>query len=328
MLLEIRNMNIFDYLKEKISLKSTAILAVVLTLILTLGSLAPIIFAATNFRGGTYIVSNTQSPAWADPVNANVTDIVQFKVDIINDGSEVATNVRVKADLPSDVSGSSIASTIHVVADNASEVTDTATVNINSAGSTNHSLVYFPGHAILVTNSGQTAIESIGSGGYVAIGDILPGQVNYVEVSFKAQLVAQSAPSPSPSPSPSPTPTPSVTPTPTPSPSPAVGGIVQCPAGTTRTVQEGNVIVCVQQTQNQTQTNNNNQNVTVNQTPTPTSQPQVLGVKTLPKTGLPVEALLGFGSLPIGVLLRKFRKVSGVEKDPAFIWKDRQFKLY
>lgn len=262
-----------------------------------------IIYAATSFNGGTYIVSNTNSPAWGDPVNANIGDVVQFKVDIINNGSETATNVRVKADFPNGVSGNSIASTIHIVADNAPEVTDGATVNITNATSgATHSLVYFPGHAVLITNSGQSAIESIGGGGFVSVGDVASGQSNYVEVTFKAKVTETAGVVTPPPPAPAPAPPP-------PAPAPPA------PAGQSQS-----------QTVNVTQTNTNTNTNTVNTTaaPAPTPVPQVLGVKSLPKTGLPLVAWSALGLIPAGLKLRKFSKVSkDLADNPSYIWKKR-----
>lgn len=303
-------------------------------IILALGVVLPkkILAGNASFRSGTYIISNTNSPAWAKSVNAAPGDIVQFKVDIHNDGTETATNVKVRADLPTNVSGSSIASTIHVTADNASEMTDTATAVLPASGNTT-SLVYFPGHAVMIKHPGyiQSSVEAIGTGVTIDVGNLAPGDVNFVEVTFKATVVS------SPTPTPTPTPTPSVTPAPTPTPTPVGGPVLQCPAGFVSQVQ-GSTIVCVQQTQSQSQTQNNNQ--TSNQTvsvsaPAPVvttapAQPQVVataaapGVTTLPKTGLPLAAYSLAGLLPVGLKLRRFGKSrDGNLDDVNSIWESR-----
>jgi outer membrane biosynthesis protein TonB len=183
------------------------------------------VFAAAMFRtGDNYRVSNTSNPAWMDPVNANVGDIVEFHFDITNLGPDVAGNVRVKADLPTNVSGNTISSTFHVMSDNGSEITDTATVNVLNANlSGTRSLVYFPGHAVLAREpeNQETSFEQIGSGDWISIGDLSSQNNSFMEVLFKARVV-EAVPSPTPTPtpiitpSPTPTPTPVVTPTPTP----------------------------------------------------------------------------------------------------------------
>lgn len=142
---------------------------------------------ATTF-GGTYLVSNTSNPAFADPVNAVAGDIVQFYLRLENTGSDVARNVRVRATLPQNISGNSIASTVTVTSDNAPTFSETATVNV-PGGSGSLSLTYFPGHAVLIRHPGNVnhPAEGIGSG-EIHVGDVHPGAANYLEVTFKATV--------------------------------------------------------------------------------------------------------------------------------------------
>lgn len=54
---------------------------------------------------------------------------------------------------------------------------------------------------------------------------------------------------------------------------------------------------------------------------------QILGVTTLPKTGLPELAWSALALIPTGFTLRRFRKIKKVlENAPQFIWEDRKFK--
>lgn len=54
---------------------------------------------------------------------------------------------------------------------------------------------------------------------------------------------------------------------------------------------------------------------------------QVLGVTTLPKTGLPELAWAALAFIPAGFGLRRFKRVQEtMEDDPNYIWEDRKFK--
>lgn len=319
-------------------------------------------FAATSFQGGNaLLVSNTNNPAWTDPVNANVGDIVEFHLEISNTGGETAQNVRVQAELPTNEDGALVAR-IKVRADNAAEMIDTATVNVSGSG--RNSLVYFPGHAVLIKHPGNvtTTIEAIGTGGEVSIGDLATGGNVFAEVLFKAQVVAVAAPTVTPTPTtvpptvtPTPTPT-GVQPTPTPTavvtPTPTVpaGNVVSCPSGFVEVVSGSNII-CMQQVQNQSVNVNNTNNNTNNnsatggsatntntirvaaaaapaaQVPAPAQVQAVPQVTQLPKTGLPLAAWLLSGLIPGGLGLKKLtgRKEEGNSDSSTYIWQKREW---
>lgn len=273
-------------------------------IILTLSALVTATIAVVNaqvtptFRTGDIVtaVNNTTRDAdWGDPVAADPGQIIEYRIMVQNmtEGS-VATDVLVKASFPTTASVSPQVT----MSASANEVTVSDTATVNVSGGNTHLIIYEPGHTRVFSPAcpgGCNADDSFRDGGPINIGHLGFGES--AQILFKAGItnpgpVAPPSPSPSPSPSMSPSPSPSV------APSPAAGG------------------------PNITNTNT----VTVNN-PAPSAQPQVLAVKTLPKTGLPVTVLLGFGALPTGFFLRKFTKGSKIEEDPEFIWKDRQFRL-
>lgn len=313
------------------------------------------VLAATFFRGGNnYLVSNTASPGWTDPSSANIDDVVEFHFEIVNSGSEVARNVRVKADFPANVSGDTITSTFHVISDNAPEITDTATVNVLNANNTGtRSLVYFPGHAIIAREPGasESSFEQIGSGDWVSIGDLSHENNSFIEVLFKSQITENippvtptptgtpaptatptpTPPGPTATPTPTPTPTVSITPTPTPTvsitPTPT-----PTPAGQGQTQSQSQTQTQTATTGSSSSTSSSSSNVTVNN-PTPqvvtVNQPVVAGVTTtkeLPKTGLPLLAWTAALFLPAGFKLRNFNKFEKGFESANFIWEDREYK--
>lgn len=79
-----------------------------------------------------------------------------------------------------------------------------------------------------------------------------------------------------------------------------------------------------------TNTNTINNTVTVAAAPAviqTVAAPQVLGVKELPKTGLPALAWSALAFIPAGFRMRGFRKIKkDIENDPHFIWDERQYK--
>ena len=303
-------------------------------------------FAATTFQGGnSFLVSNTNNPAWTDPVDASVGDIVEFHLEIDNTGAETANNVNVRVEFPTNISGGSpLVTTIRTTADNAAEMVDTATVNVPNT-STTKSLVYFPGHAVLIKHPGNvtTQFEAIAGGGAVSIGNLDPGGNVFAEVLFKAQVVEIAVPTETPTPTPTgtvaptptntptPTPTGTVTPTPTPTLVAAAGNVISCPAGFVSVVSGSNII-CMQQVQNQTQNTTSTSNAstgainitasggsatsnntnTVTQTAPPVAQKVAAApvtvvpqVTQLPKTGLPLAAWILSGLIPGGFGVRR-----------------------
>lgn len=287
-------------MKKIINLKTkiAVFLALITMIILTGGNF---VFASGTFQGGNIFLSgNTANPGagWGDPTEAKVGDIIQFKVDITNNGPDIATAVQVTANLPANIAEDRLTANINISSSNTPAVGDTAVVHVSSdsipAGAT-LSLIYFPGHAAVISNSGTAPLpDTIASGG-VAIPDVLVGASNFVEVTFKAQVVANIPPNVTPTPTPtvtktptptptgtltpsptvSPTMTPTMTPTgtvtptptgtltPTPTgavtitPTPSGGNVVQCPAGFVQTIS-GSTIICLQQIQGQSQSSTNN----------------------------------------------------------------------
>lgn len=286
--------------------------------------------ATAGFKGGNFfLVSNTNFPAWGDPVEAEIGDIVEYHVEIENVGDETARNVQVRFDIPTNVSGNDVTATIHVSAENAPEVTDTATLQFSGTGA--KSLVYYPGHATLIMHPGyvQSSVESIGSGAAVNIGDLSPFNNSYAEVLFKFQVVSsQIGPTATPTPTTpvataTPTPTvPTSTPTNTPTPTGA-------PTATPTPTSGSNINITNNNTNNQTQNQTNNQ--TVNVTSQGSTQPVVVAgtttAKQLPKTGLPLAALAFSGLLPVGLGLRKYGGNKGDQEESAnYLWQKRKFQ--
>lgn len=320
----------------------------VLILIVSLGISSGIVLAATSFTGGNiFLVSNTNAPAWTDPVNANVGDIVEFHLELVNSGSETAKNVKVHVDLPTGISGNTLTATIHIKADNAAEISDTASVVVSSSGTKN--LVYFPGHATLIKHPGNinVPIEEIGTGAEVTLGDLDVGGNVFFEVLFKARVTEEPGITPTATPTPTVTVTPTITPTVTVTPTPTIvpaGNVVSCPAGFVETVS-GSTIICLQQVQTQTANPSANASTgpisitttggsatsTTNVTQTvPVSAPAVTpapSVTQLPKTGLPLAAWLLSGLFPAGIGLKRFGlgKKGQEMEEPYYLNRAREF---
>ncbi|MDO8429356.1 MAG: hypothetical protein Q7S88_01890 [Candidatus Daviesbacteria bacterium] len=321
------------------------------------------VFAAASFQGGDmFKVSNTNSPAWLDPVVANIGDIVEFHLEIVNGGDQTATNVRVQAEFPTNVSGSSIPVRIHVRADNAPEYIENATVNVPNTGTTKN-LDYYGGHAVFTRHPGnqQTAIEAIGTGAEIALGDLQVGNSYFLEVQYKARLTENAVtvtptPTPTVGPTATPTPTPTVGPTATPTPTqPAQqAAVLACPSGLVEVGRNSNQIICFNQQQNFTITlsaqggqggaggaggsananatgGNANANASVvapaavAAAPRPQGGGTVASVKELPKTGLPLAAWALAGLMPAGLGFKRFGKGNKISETPNFWSQQREF---
>src|SRR3989344_6068120 len=207
-------------------------------------------FAATKvgaaggvFNSGNILTAtnNTkQTPDWTDPLtNVDPGNVVQFRVDILNNGTGPATATNVKATQPSGT-GSSLVPSVTISASDASSVSDTVTVsgptNFRFDGLVaNDTILFSPGcpSGCLLPDTILTTGVNLGSVDTVAAS-------NNVGVTFKLYTVPVAVASPSPSPSIAPSPSPSTTPT--------QGGVVSCPAVTTQTVS-GNTIICIQNQQ-------------------------------------------------------------------------------
>jgi uncharacterized repeat protein (TIGR01451 family) len=192
--------------------KKAAATALALPLLVTGISMAA---PAGQIEGGDIyrvrIASSNASGGFTDPLTANCNDTVQFRVRIHNTGPDALTGVRVQATLDSST-GTSHSSTVTVSAANANptSVTDTAGVNLSSAGS----LSYVSGTTELLDPNGAT-ISTLGDG-IVTTGVDVPNGVGVSieqqrEVQFQAKVNCPTTPPVTP---PS-TPKPPVTPAPT-----------------------------------------------------------------------------------------------------------------
>ncbi len=139
-----------------------------------------------HFRTGNFfLVGNvTQGGGWGDPVSANPGEVLNYKAEIVNDGTQDAQNVEVKVDLPAGQL-QSLVTTFRVRAGNAAETTDTATVNVNPA----QTMEYLPEHTYITRPDGTSEhITSPITTQWVNIGTVKPGQAMFVEVLFKTRL--------------------------------------------------------------------------------------------------------------------------------------------
>lgn len=200
-------------------------------------------FAAGSFRTGdvfqAYNNTKQDTASWVDPLNnVDVQNIVEYRMVIENNGPDVVQNLNVRVDLSTSFGNRQVA-TAHATADNASELIDIATVMTNTSAR----IVYLPGHARVVDNNGERALpETITSGG-VSLGTLQVGGGAFMEVMFKANVVAEVVATPTPTPTPTvtimptaiptPTPTGTVAPTPTPTVTPTgVPGVTPTPTPT------------------------------------------------------------------------------------------------
>jgi uncharacterized repeat protein (TIGR01451 family) len=200
----------------------------------------------TSLKGGNFVkvVNVTKASGWQDEtVSADLGNIIEYDIYITNTGSQVAKNVRFRADLPGqDQQSSSLHPRITLSADNAADVVDTVTVNVNSPTW----MEYYPGHAKKFGNTGLydcgsvngCAIPEVFYYNAMNIGDVQPGESKAIQIGFKSLLVNLVTQTPTPTPSMTPTPTPTATPTatptstptstPTPSPTPTSNATSSC----------------------------------------------------------------------------------------------------
>ena len=299
--------------------------------IFTLALFSPTrVFAAGSFRTGdvfqSYNNTKQNTASWVDPLNdVDVQNIVEYRMVVRNDGPDVIQNLNVRVDLSTSFGNRQVA-TAHATADNASELVDIATVMTNSVAR----IVYLPGHARVVDGSGERALPDTITTGGVSLGTLAVGGGAYMEVMFKANVVAEvvatptSTPSPtsvptptpttptSPTTQPTPTPTgvPGVTPTatPTPTPTPTPTGAPAAPnfcggtCGSNLNCQPG--YFCYQGFCRMPSCQDSVDCICRGATPTPVA-------KTTPKTGSPLAIqFLGAGSLSVlGWKMRKFAKM-------------------
>ncbi|MBI4033310.1 MAG: hypothetical protein HY377_02250 [Candidatus Blackburnbacteria bacterium] len=123
--------------------------------------------------------------------------------------------------------------------------------------------------------------------------------------------------------SPTPTPSPSPSPSPTPTPPPAAGGpSVDVDVTSTNTNTNTNTV-----TVNPTTFREVDRVVQVDRVGVTAARTEVLGVKELPKTGLPALAWAALAFIPAGFKIRGFSRIKqDAAGKPHFLWEDRQFK--
>jgi len=184
----------------------------------------------TEFQGGDIFkgVNNTwQDDPWHDPVEAEMGNVIQFYGKIVNNGDHEARNTTIRAALPWDPQqpASRLVSSFTVDADNAEAVADTMTVNLIDGTESwlwpREGHTYIRGITDLYDCADGCALPHDFFYNPLVIGAVQPGESNYVEITFKADVYNISpTETPTPTPTgtltPTPTPTPTETPTPTP----------------------------------------------------------------------------------------------------------------
>ena len=196
-----------------------------------------------EFQGGDIFmgVNNTwQDDPWHDPVEAEMGNVIQFYGKIVNNGDHEARNTTVRVALqwdPQQPAGQ-LVSSFTVNADNAEAVADTMTVNLVDGRESwlwpREGHTYIRGVTDLYDCADGCALPHDFFYSPLVIGAVQPGEGNYVEITFKAD-VYNISPTETPTPTPpteTPTPTPPTeTPTPTPTPTPT-GTPTPTPTGT------------------------------------------------------------------------------------------------
>lgn len=156
--------------------------------------LNPVFRGGNIYDGGNRIDRTTD---WGDPIAADPGEVIEFRVQVINDGTGKANGTSVKAVLPSTPS-TSIKTTAFVSAASADTVSDIATVNVS--GTVGQVLVYLPGHTIKWGPgcvNGCAMPDGITVHG-ITVGDVDPGATNSFQVTFKATVsnVVEATPNP------------------------------------------------------------------------------------------------------------------------------------
>jgi len=183
------------------------------------------IFTGANFTSG--------NEGYVDPISASLGDKIQANLEAENtEPNSTAVYTKVKINIPNTVSTShTVVATIW--ADNAQAITDTLTINTTTATK----LVYLPGHAVVFSPScpnGCPLDDDALTGSGETVGDILYGNLNAAQVTFKIDIIEVEQPTATPTITPTLTPTPTATPTATPTVTPTGSPTVTpTPAGET-----------------------------------------------------------------------------------------------
>src|SRR3990167_2739593 len=161
-----------------------------ITLLLALATLGLIFMsspylsrAATAFRSGNIFDGGNRTDRlvdWQDPIPADPGEVIEFRIQVINDGAGAAADTQLKVILP-DVLSTSLVARAFINGTNAVQVSDTATVNVS--GSQGQLFEYIPGHTKKFgpgcnTDAGCSLPDGITLNG-IALGSIVnPGETN------------------------------------------------------------------------------------------------------------------------------------------------------
>lgn len=262
------------------------------------------------------VSANNPPGGWARSVAAIRGALVEFRVEITNEGDDVADHVQLTGQMPNNIGNSfNFPVIIQSAINGGSPVNDSVTVTVIDGS--NQQFAYEPGHVRIagvtnlhncpnVCNIGDAVVTQ---GGF-EVGDIGAGQT--IQVLYKARMSNVVVATPTPTP----TTRPAATPTPTPTSGAGAGQGGQ---------SQGNCTGA--------NSCSGSANVTVNTPPAQVAlaaaAPRVVsaataGVSELPKTGLPLAGLGLAGLLPIGLKLRKFGKGQKDDYSAKSIWEERE----
>jgi hypothetical protein len=169
-------------------IKSLVLTAATAAIIPAVSIVAPVAADSPGVIGGgdIYRVKNvTQNTAFADSVNANACEELQYKVLLHNSGFSAAKNITVSAN-----TASVSKATVNYIGDGPQTVSDTATVNLASA----QSISYENGTTQLLDNK-SNVIKSLPDGvtaGGVNVGNLDGSTSEFV--SFKAKVNCPTTP--------------------------------------------------------------------------------------------------------------------------------------